>query len=89
VNIGIIGCVRSDLENQSTGGEAKHIDIHYGIWIVYKKWAGNRPWILGRCQQIETPGERSSWSATVRWVQDLGQPERPAVAIEAMNPRCL
>jgi hypothetical protein len=69
-----LGYVRSDFENRSTGGKAKQIDIQYGIWIVYEKWAGNGPRILGRCQQIETPGERGGWSATVRWV-GFGQPE--------------
>jgi hypothetical protein len=50
------------------------IDIQYGIWIVYKKWAGNGPQILGRCQQThETSVERCGWSATVRRVGDLLQ----------------
>jgi len=77
------GCVRSDFENRSTSGKAKQIDIQYGIWIVYNKWAGNGPRILGRCRQTHTkpPG-----SAAVGPLQCAGYVicdslERPAVAI--------
>jgi len=44
------------------------------VWIIYEKWAGNEPQLLGRCGHIETPGERGSWYATVRWVYHLGNP---------------
>jgi len=62
---------------------AKQIDILYGIWIVYEKWAGNGPRILGKCRQTHTkpPG-----SAAVGLLQCAGYVicdslERPAVAI--------
>ena len=76
-----LGCVRSDFENRSTGGKAMQIDIQYGIWIVYKKWAGNGPRILGRCRQIENPrGARRLVRYSALGI-GFGQPERPAVAI--------
>jgi hypothetical protein len=53
---------------------ANQIDIQYGICIVDKKWASNRPRILGRCRQIETRRVCDGCSTTVCWVQDLGNP---------------
>jgi hypothetical protein len=78
-----LGCVRSDFEYRSTSGNAKQIDIQYGIWIVYKKWTGNGLRILGRCRQTHT---KPLVSAAVGPVQSAGylicdSLERPAVAI--------
>ena len=67
VNIGIIRMCSKRFRNRSTGSQPSRLTYSM-VWIVYKKWAGNGPRILGRCQQIEAPWERSGWSATVRWV---------------------
>jgi hypothetical protein len=69
----------------------REIDILYGICIVYKKWAGNGPRILGRCRQIHM---KPLGSAAVGPLQHAGyvigdRLGRPAVAIVAMNPRSL
>jgi hypothetical protein len=71
----------------------EEIDIQYGIRIVYEKWAGNGPRILGRCRQTHTKppgsaavGPREEFAVYVICDNRL---ERPAVAIVAMNPRSL
>jgi hypothetical protein len=58
-------------------------NIQYGIWMVYKKWAGNGPRTHGRCRQTHTkpPG-----SAAVGPLQCAGYVicnslKRPAVPI--------
>jgi hypothetical protein len=38
---------------------AMQINIRHGSSIVYKKWAGNGPWILGTCRQTYTKSLRS------------------------------
>ena len=70
----------------------RQIDIQYGIWKVYEKWAGNGPGIVGRCRQTHTkpPGSAAvsppeKCAGYVIW----DRLERPAVAIVAMNPRSL
>jgi len=96
-NIGIIrmcsGRHRSVVEGilpQVNRGPARQIDVQYGSWIVYEKWAGNRPRILGRCRQTQAKQlgsapvglpEVSAW-----YVICDNRLERPAVAIVATNP---
>ena len=65
----------------------------FGIWIVYEKWAGNEPRILGRCRQthMKPPGSAAVGPPEERagYVICDNRLERPAVAIVAMNPRSL
>jgi len=71
-------CIRPISRTGQPVASQGEIDIQYGIWIVYEKWAGNEPRILGRCLQThDTPGERCGWSARgTRWVCDLRQQTR-------------
>jgi hypothetical protein len=66
----------------------KELDIPYGIWIVYEKWAGTGQQMLGRCRQTHTkplgrttvgPPEECDWYVICNRL--VG----PAVAIVAMN----
>ena len=79
------------ISSQVNRWPAEQIDIQYGIWIVYKKWAGNGPWILGRCRQIHMkhPGSAAGGLLQCAGYVICDRLERPAVAIVAMTPRSL
>jgi len=90
VNIGTIWMCSKRFRNWSTSGQPSR-STYRMVWIVTEKWAGNGPWILGRCRQTHM---KHLGSVTVSPLQCDGYVicdtvERLVVAIVAMNQRSL